>query len=206
MLAYVIAGPALDGFIGLGNRSGNWINGLHVSGGDKSEADAFCEVLRFLKKSGLKLELDTDGRNADLLERLLVSGIVDRVNMIVIGPLSLYSRILRLPIDDAEVRKSIRLVPRFPEYRFETKVAPLICEEAGSNEIRYLTPDEIGEAAELIKEVTGDNRQPYLLRLFRREQSSDERLKLLEDLTPKDLLPYRMAAREHLVYTEIEKV
>jgi pyruvate formate lyase activating enzyme len=158
-----------------------------------------------LKKNGLKLELDTDGRNACILERLLEEGLGDRVVMRVIGPLSLYSRIQGRPVDEAEIRKTIRLVPRFSEYRFETEIAPLITEEAGSVEIRYLTPDEIGKAAELIKEVTGDNRQPYLLRPFRREQASDERLKFLEELTLKDLLSYRMTARRHQVYTEIEK-
>jgi pyruvate formate lyase activating enzyme len=205
VLAYIMAGFELDGFIGFGNRKGNWANGLHVSGGDMSKANAFYEVLRFLKKNGLKLELDTDGRNACVLERLFEEGLGDRIVMHVIGPLSLYSRILGLPIDEAEIRKTIRLVPRFSEYRFETEIAPLITEEAGSVEIRYLKPDEIGKAAELIKEVTGENRQPYLLRPFRREQASDERLKRLEDLTQKDLLSYRMTARKHQVYTEIEK-
>ena len=205
VLAYVLAGPKLDGFIGYGDRTGDWANGLRVSGGDASEAQAFSEVLRFLKKNGLKLELDTDGRNAGVLKQLLEEGLGDRVVMDVIGPLSLYARILRAPIDETEIQKTIRLVPRFPEYRFETKVAPLITEESRTVGIRYLTPDEIGKTAKLIKEVTGDNRQPYLLRPFRSEQVSDERLKFLEDLTPKDLLPYRMAARRHQVYTEIEK-
>jgi pyruvate formate lyase activating enzyme len=205
VLAYLLAGSKLDGFIGYGDRTGDWVNGLCVSGGMASEADAFCHVLQLLKKNGLKLELDTDGRNAVLLERLLEKGLGDRVVMAVMGPLSLYARILHNPIDDTEIQKSIRLVTRFSEYRFETKIVPLITEEAGSVEIRYLTSDEIGKAAELIKEVTGDNRQPYLLRTFSPEQVSDERFKSLKDLTPKDLLSYRKAARRHQVYTEIEK-
>lgn len=205
VVAYVMVGPALDGFIEYGDRTGNWANGFHVSGGDMAQAKAFCEVLRFLKKNGLKLELDTDGRNADVLERVLEESLGDRVVMAVIGPLSLYARILETPIDDREILKTIRLITRFPEYRFETKVAPLITQETGSVEIRYLTPDEIGKAAKLIKEVTGDNRQPYRLRPFRLAQVSDERFKSLEDITPKDLLSYRTVARRHQVYTEIEK-
>ena len=203
--AYVMAGTELDGFVGYGDRTGDWANGLHVSAGNMAGAKAFCGVLRFLKKNGLKLELDTDGRNAGVLERLLEESLGDRIVMTVIGPLSLYARILEAPIDDREIQKSIHLVTRFPEYQFETKVAPIITEAAGSAEIRYLTPEEIGKAAELIKEVTGDNRQPYRLRPFSLEQVSDERFKSLEDLTPKDLLSYRTAARRHQVYTEIEK-
>ncbi|MGD2269880.1 MAG: glutaredoxin domain-containing protein [Desulfobacterales bacterium] len=206
VLAYVLAGSELDGFIGYGDRTGDWVDGLHVSGGDVSEAEAFSEVLRFLKKNGVKLELDTDGRNADLLERLLEEGMGDRVVMDVKGPLSLYAQILRVPIDDTEIRKAIRLVPRFPEYRFETTVVPLVSEEVGSPGFRHLTPDEIGKTAELIEEVTGDSRQPYVLRPFRPEHVLQERLKSLEVLPQKDLLHYRTAARRHLVYTEIEKL
>jgi len=206
VLAYTQVGSGLDGFFGYGDRTGGWVDGLHVSGGDASEADAFNTVLRFLKKNGLKLEFDTDGRNAGVLERLLEEGLGDRIVMDVKGPLSLYARILGVPIDDTEIRKTIRLVPRFPEYRFETTVAPLVPQEVGSHRIRYLTPDEIGKTAELIHEVTGDNRQPYVLRPFRPEHVSDERLKSLEDLTQRDLLSYRTAARRHQVYTEIEKL
>jgi pyruvate formate lyase activating enzyme len=205
LVAYVMAGTELDGFIEYGDRTGNWANGFHVSGGDMAQAKAFCEVLRFLKKNGLKLELETDGRNADVLERVLEESLGDRVVMNLIGPLFLYARILEAPIDDQEILKTIRLVTRFPEYRFETKVAPFTTEEAGQAEIRYLTPDEIGKAAKLIEEVTDDNRQPYRLRPFKLAQGSDERFKFLKDLTPEDLLPYRSAARRHQVYTEIEK-
>jgi pyruvate formate lyase activating enzyme len=163
-------------------------------------------VLGFLKHHGLKLKLDTHGRNAIVLERLLEEGLGDRVVMDVKGPLSLYGHILGTPVDAAEIRKTITLVIRFPEYRFETTVAPVFPEQGESPGNRYLTPDEIGKTAELIKEVTGDNRQPYVLRLFRPEHSLDERLKSIKALTQKDLLPYRTAARRHQVYTELEKL
>lgn len=205
VLAFVLAGSSLDGFIGYGRRTGGWVDGLHVSGGDASAAKAFIEVLAFLRKNGLKLELDTDGRNADVLEQLLAEGLGDRAVMEVKGPLFLYAQILGVPVDDAEVCKTIRLVPRFDHYRFETRVAALIPQAAGSPAIRNLTPDEIGKTAELIREVTGDNRHPYILRPFDPQHVSDEALQSPEGLTSKDLFSYRTAARRHLVYTEIEK-
>jgi pyruvate-formate lyase-activating enzyme/glutaredoxin len=206
VLAYVQAKKGLDGFIGYGERTGGWVDGLYVSGGDPSQTDSLIAVLGFLKHNGLKLELGTYGRNAIVLEQLLKQGLGDRVVMDVKGPLSLYARILGTPVHAAEIRKTLTLVTRFPEFRFETTVAPVIPEPGESPGIRYLTPDEIGKTAELIKDVTGDNRHPYVLRLFRPEYSLDERLQSIKALTQKDLFPYRTAARRHQVYTELEKL
>jgi pyruvate formate lyase activating enzyme len=176
-----------------------------VSGGDSSQAEALMAVLRFLKKEGLKLELDTDGRNAALLERVVEAGLADRIVMDVKGPLSLYARILGVPIDAAEIRKTIGIVSRMPDHRFETTIAPVDPGPDGVAGVRYLTPDEIGKTAELIKTATGDNRQPYRLRLFNPENGSNEDYSGPEGLAPNNLLPYRMAARKHLVHTEIKK-
>jgi pyruvate-formate lyase-activating enzyme/glutaredoxin len=205
VLAYVQAKTGLDGFIGYGERTGGWVDGLDVSGGDPSQTDSLIAVLRFLKRNGLKLELGTHGKNAIVLEQLLEQGLGNRVVMDVKGPLSLYARILGAPVDAAEIRKTLILVTRFPEYRFETTVAPFVPEQGESPEIRYITPDEIGKTAELIKDVTGDKRHPYVLRLFRPEHSLDERFKSIKALTQKDLFPYRTAARRHQVYAELEK-
>lgn len=204
VVGYVEAHKGLDGFIGYGERTGDWVDGFNISGGQPSQTDSLMVVLRFLKQNGLKLELGTDGRNASVLEHLFRESLGDRVVMDVKGPLSLYARLLGAPVDAAEIRKTLALVTRFPEYRFETTVAPVIPEQ-GESGIRYLTPDEIGETAQLIKDVTGDNRHPYVLRLFRPERSLDPRLPSSNALTQRDLFPYRTAARKHQVYTELEK-
>jgi pyruvate formate lyase activating enzyme len=205
VLAYVEADTGLDGFVGYGERTGDWVDGLNISGGEPSQTDALIAVLRFLKQSGLKLELRTDGRNASVLEQLLEQSLGDRIVVDVKGPLSLYARILCAPVDAWDIRKTLALASRFPEHRFETTVVPIPAERDESGGFRYLTPDDVGKAAALIEEVTGDNRQPYVLRLFRPEHGKDERVKSMKALSQKDLLPYRTAARRHQVYTELEK-
>lgn len=125
--------------------------------------------------------------------------------MEVKGPLTLYAGILNKEIDPEEIKSTIRLVAKFPEYRFQTTVAPIVRQEGGTQRIRYLTPEEIEETAKLIQEVTGSNKQPYLLRLFDPGQCSDDRLKVLEKMPPNALFTYRSAARKYQVLTEIEK-
>jgi pyruvate formate lyase activating enzyme len=236
VLAYLHAGTKLDGFIGRSELSHGWMDGIHVSEGDPSLADDLVTVLSYIKKNGLNLQLDTDGRNASVLEKLLERQLGDRVIMEVKGPLTLYAGILNKEIDPEEIKSTLRLVAKFPEYRFQTTVAPVVRQEQGTQAICYvkkpecpalpsgdesgffhrrspvlphgvlhLTPEEIVETAKLIQEVTGSNKQPYLLRLFDPGQCSDDRLKVVEKMSPNALFTYRSAARRHQVLTEIEK-
>jgi glutaredoxin len=205
VLAYLHAGTKLDGFIGRSELSHGWMDGIHVSEGDPSLADDLITVLSYIKKNGLNLQLDTDGRNASVLEKLLERQLGDRVIMDVKGPLTLYACILNREMDPEEIKSTLRLVAKFPEYRFQTTVAPVVRQEEGTQKIRYVTPEEIVDTAKLIQEVTGSNKQPYLLRLFDPSTASDERLKSVEKMPPNALFAYRSAARRLQVLTDIEK-
>jgi pyruvate formate lyase activating enzyme len=205
VIAYLVAGAKLDGFIGRSQLFKGWIDGLHVSGGDPSLAEELVTLLSFLKKNGLQLHLDTNGENASVLQRLLDEGLGDRVIMEVKGPLALYGKMLGKEIAPGEIEKTIALLPKFPEYEFRTTVAPVIRQEGKKPEISYLTPEEIGETAKLIEETTGSHQQPYLLRLFEPGAGSDEQMKAVEKLPYNAMFKYRTAARKHLKRTEIEK-
>lgn len=202
-MAWLQAGPgALAGFFRVGVLHKEWLDGIDVSGGDAAEADAFLAILRELKKNAMKLEIETDGKNAALLETVIREGLAARLVMNVRGPLSLYGRLAGGPRAEDELRKSIALVAAFPAKQFVTTVVPF---RRDNGEPAYLTPGEVGEAAALIAAAAGDKQQPYLLRLFRPEIARDEALRQVEPLTAGMLLPYRSAARAHQVKTEIEK-
>lgn len=205
VIATLHAGERLDGFIGRSELSKGWMDGVHVSGGGTAFTDELVRVLGFLKKNGLKLQFDTNGKNAAVLQKLLEEGLGDRVVMDLKGLLALYSALLGEEIDPQEIHRTMELVTKFPEYRFETTVAPVFGHRSESGGIRYLTPEEIGDTAKWIKEVTTSNKQPYMLRLFDPETSPDERFKSIEKLNPNALLRYRSAARKHQVLTEMEK-
>jgi len=206
VISYLIAGTKLDGFIGRSQLSKGWIDGLHVSGGDPSLATELVVTLSFLKKGGLQLQLDTNGKNLSVLERLLEERLGDRIIMDVKGPLALYGKLLGGEIDPVEIVKTMALLPKFPEYQFQTTVAPMVRQEGERPEISYLTPEEIGETAKLIKYTTGSHQQPYLLRIFDPDACSDKRIKAVEGLPYNAMFKYRTAAREHLPRTEIEKI
>jgi len=206
VIAYLAAGTKLEGFIGRSELFKGWVSGLHISGGTSSSYDDLVTVLNFLQKNGLQLQLDVNGKNGSLLERLLKEKLGARVIMDVKGPLVLYRQLLGEEIGAAEIQTSIGLVPRFPDYQFQTVVTPVVRREGVANEVSYLTPQEIGETARLIKEASGSPRHPYLLRMFQRDACLDDRLKTAEDLAYNDMFRYRTAARQHLPMTEIEKI
>ncbi len=203
-VAYLQSENKLDSFIGRSDLCKGWIDGLNISGGDPAMADDLIELLNYLKKSGLQIQLDTNGKNGLILERLLDQGIGDRVILEVKGPLSLYNKILGEDIDPADIEKTIGLVPSFPEYEIQTTIAPVIRGEGEQPEISYLTPDEIAETAKLISEA-GSSGHPYLLRMFDPETCPDERMKEIEKLPSSATFRYRTAAREFLPKTEIAK-
>lgn len=206
VIAFLGSGTRLDGFISRSELSHGWMDGIHVSGGDPTFTDDLVKMLGFLKKSGLKLQFDTYGKNTSVLLKLLETALGDRVIMDLKGPLDLYSALLGEEIEPQEIRRTMELVTKFPEYRFETTVAPLFVQGGESGGIRYLTPEEIGETAKLVKEVTASNKQPYLLRVFDPEESLAQRFKSIDKLNPNALLRYRSAARRHLVLAEVQKI
>jgi pyruvate-formate lyase-activating enzyme/glutaredoxin len=205
VIGYLHAGARLDGFIGRSDLSKGWVGGLHVSGGDPAAADALAAVLGFLKQNGLKLQLATDGRNACVLKTLLEQGLGDRVVMDLKGPQALYSVLVGEAIEAEEILRTMALVAKFSEYRFETTVAPVRRQAGDPLAVSYLTPAEIEEAARWLKEVTGSHKQPYLLRPFDPQTCADDRLISVERLPANSSFRYRSAARKHQVLTESEK-
>jgi pyruvate formate lyase activating enzyme len=203
-LAWLCAGTGLDGYIGRNELSKGWVGGVHVSGGAPAAVDGLVAVLGLLKANGLKLQLDTDGRNPAVLQRLLEHGIGDRVVMDLKGPKPLYSALVGSPIESEDVHRSMRLVVRFPEFRFETTVAPVPGTGEGPERLRYLTPDEIGETALWLKEATGSHRQPYVLRAFDPQSSASGRFRSAAAPPPGSLVRHRTAARRHQVLSEIQ--
>ncbi|WP_031513807.1 glutaredoxin family protein [Desulfofalx alkaliphila] len=201
-LAYLQAGTDLDGFFSVGRLHKEWVDGIHVSGGDPQYAEDFLAVLRYLKGNNMKLQIDTDGRNSGILEKIQAEALADVVIVKVLGTKEIYSGIFGPDFDSEELAKSIKLAAGFPECKFQTRVAPV---KRSDGEISYITPQEVAEIAKLIEDVTGSKKNSYLLKPFDPKKAVDEQLKSVEPLAANNLFAYRTAARAHQVLTEIDK-
>jgi pyruvate formate lyase activating enzyme len=202
VVGYLIAGDGLDGFIGRSALHGEWIDGFDISGGDPDRVADLIQVLAYVKRNGLKIQLTTDGRNADVLKAVLDENLAHRVLMEVKGPAALYGALTGTPLSEAELKQSIALSARAPEYQFHTAVAPLVREDGTAD---HLTPAEIGETAKLIDAATGSKKHPYQLRPCDPKNASPEALQSLEPLPSSAMFKYRTAARRYMVMAEIAK-
>jgi pyruvate formate lyase activating enzyme len=201
-LAWLESGDGLDGFFRVGVMRKEWLDGINVAGGDARQGEKFLTILRHLKKNAMKLVIETNGKNADLLETVLTAGLADKVIVNVLGPQSIYQTLAGEPIEPQEVERSIAAAARFADCRFQTVVVPV---RRSQSEVNYLTPAEVGETAKMIEAASGSKKQPYLIRLFRPGTSPDDAWKQLEPMTANMLFPYRAASRRYQVMTEIEK-
>lgn len=201
VLAYLSSEDRLAGFFGV--RYFGWTDGLHVSGGNQEYAEEFLVVLRYLKENNLTLQIDTNGKNSKLLKQVLDEGLADSVIMDVLGPRTLYSKILGEEISLEEVEETLALITKFPKYQFQTTIIPVDRHGEGSPAVSYLTTKEVEETALFIKVATGSSEQPYLLKRFDPEETNKD-LEAVGVLDSDMLIPYRTAARKHQVLTEIE--
>lgn len=199
-IGYAIGGYALDGYFSVGCLGKDWVDGIHVSGGDPGSAGLFLDVLRYLKENNLKLQIDADGRNAQVLEKIVGENLADKIIVNVAGTPERCAEVMGCPPGACDIEKTVALAVRVPDYRFRTIVTPVIPNGAA----RYPEPAEVAEAARLIEENTGSKKNPYVIRPFNTESAADERLRALEPLTKTELFKYRSAARKHQVAAEIE--
>jgi len=202
VLAHLIAGDNLTGFIEQSSLHGEWIDGFNIAGGDSQYGEALLEVLGYLKQYNLKIQVSTDGRNAAVLKSVLDKNLADRVVTAVKGPANLYVALTGTAIAENELAETLALASRFPEYRYYTTIAPL---ERENGSIEYLAPQEIGETARQIEAATGSKKHPYRLCIFDPQHAEDDRFKSIAPLPDSAVFKYRTAARRYMVMTEIEK-
>ncbi len=79
VIAFLTSETKLDGFFSVGTLHGEWVNGIHLSHGNPSYAEEFLIVLRILKANSMKLQIDTDGKSSEILQKVLDEGLADTV-------------------------------------------------------------------------------------------------------------------------------
>ncbi len=187
IVARLQAEDRLEGFVGRSALGQGWIDGLNVSAGNPSAGEDFLAVLRHLKTHGLQTEVRADGRNGDLLERVVAEGLVDRLVFDPVGPPELYESALGTPLEEEAFRRSLAAAARAPELRFVLTLRPLT---RTGGEAAPLSPEEAGRTAQLTAEATGDKQLPLFLQAG-------------EPLPQPVLFKLRTACRRHMPKTDL---
>jgi len=202
IISYFLAQNKLAGFIGRSSLHGEWIDGINVSGGDIAHAEELLTVLAFLKKSGLKIQLTSNGKNSKLLEMIIDKGLVDKVIMEVGSSSGQCGPSMSEETSEAEIAASLKQVIRVSDYQLVTTIYPLL---RADSTVSYLTPGEIGDIAQMIEKETGSKKHPYKIRACKLQGHEGERFKEMIPLESADFFKFRTAARRFMVMAEIEK-
>ena len=112
VVAYLHSGTKLDGFFDIGLLKGDWVDQIHVSGGNPEFAAEFLEVLRFLKSCNMQLQIDTNGKNSAILRQILEEGLAD---VMILNPLPEGAE-----VDASELEVSHQLIQQFPNHQINS--------------------------------------------------------------------------------------
>ena len=197
IIAYLLSGKALGdaGAVTESKMLHGWISGLNVSKVPAGEEDHFVELITALSKGGLQVVLDTDGRNAALLERLINTGCLTRIQLNIPGPASVYPAAVGGEAPSAEeLGKTIALVRAFKDHVIRLYLEPI---KQADGSLAWLSPADAALAGKMVAEACGDMMLPFGI------QATTEAVKGIEPLT--NLLPYRSKVRSALPKTDIIK-
>lgn len=145
-----------------------WIDGVTVTGGEPTARKDLPSFLRTLRKSGVRIKLDTNGSNPSMLKDLIGRRLIDAVYMDVKAPLNMkdYSRVAGVPVDIRNIKRSIEILKNSNlEVVFRTTAIAGLVEEPQLREIR---------------ETLGHER-PFVLQFFRNSSTLDPEFSKVEE-------------------------
>ncbi len=112
-------------------ENADFLDGVAISGGEPTVHPDLPILIAKIRDLGMKVKLDTNGSNPEMLEDLLGSGMLDYVAMDIKAPLNeKYEEIVKVHADLDAVKRSILLLMSSDiDYEFRTTVVPFLLEE-----------------------------------------------------------------------------
>jgi pyruvate formate lyase activating enzyme len=107
-----------------------WLDGLIISGGEPTlYPEGLINFCQKVKDLGFKIQIQTNGTNPELLDKLIKQNLVDYIAMDIKGPLEKYDKIVGTKVDKEKIQKSVNLISRCVrnkqiEAEFRTTVVP----------------------------------------------------------------------------------
>lgn len=103
------------------DSSADFLDAVVISGGEPLvQSDAVIEILKYVRKIGLKTKLDTSGIYPDRLEEILSQNILDFVSLDVKTTFSKYRKITGANVG-FNVKKSMELINETPNVHLEIR-------------------------------------------------------------------------------------
>ena len=197
VLAFLQAGKALDPFVRLDHSPHGWISGLDLSARPLPDGADFLAVVRFLKQKGMNIQVDVCGRNPHILKSMITEGLCDKVVFTLHGPASRYQDLTGWPLDEPDLSECLSMTASVKDYIILMPVQPVSTPQGPGTSI---TPEEAGQAAQLVETATGSKTHPFFIQPVAPQNGGG-----LMPLTPSQLFKYRTLCRRFMVKADIWK-
>ena len=201
IIAHMLSGNVMEACVTRSDLLHGWISGLYPSQCPAGQEDNFVELVRHLAAGGLKVLLQSDGRNPALLERLLAGKNVSKVTLNILGTAAAYEHSFGGPLPGADLAKSVSLARGFAGGEVRLLVSPTLRSDGSYS---WTTKEEAAEAAQMVADATGDKQLPFTITAV--TALMPQGLHGLEAFDPAVFLSYRSACRKFLFKTEIAKL
>lgn len=86
------------------------IDGVCVSGGEPTLHNDLPQFIEKIKGLGLKIKLDTNGTNPEMLKELIDNKLLDYIAMDIKGPAEIYPKIVNTEVDMDKIKESVDLI------------------------------------------------------------------------------------------------
>ena len=200
ILAYMLAGDKLDQAVMRSDLLHGWISGLYPSVCPKEQEENFLEVVKWLEKGGLKVYIQTDGRNPAFLERVLKTGQVTKVVFNILGTAQAYADSFGGAVSAEDLKKTTELVTAFPNHEVRLLLGPT---KRADGSYSWTGKEEAAEAAKMLAEATGNKTMPFFIASVDKENPVGQQG--LGDFPQDQLLPYRSAVRKFMFKADLAK-
>jgi pyruvate formate lyase activating enzyme len=176
--------PVIEDYI---RDNDEFLDGVVITGGEPTLHADLPDLVGRFRDMGMKVKLDTNGSNPDMLQDLIGSGSLDYVAMDIKAPLNeKYAEVTRVRVDLTAVKRSISIImDQMREYEFRTTVVPF-----------YLDTKDI----EAIASFIGGARK-YALHQFGNRSTLDPRLGVMDPYPDAKLM--EMAERARLYVRKV---
>ncbi len=102
-----------------------WLEGVCITGGEPTiHGRKLFRLIEKIKELGFPVKLDTNGYLPEVIEELIIKGLVDYIAMDVKHTFEKYSVAAGVNIEISRIKDSIEIIKNFPEHEFRTTLVP----------------------------------------------------------------------------------
>jgi len=109
------------------NSNKDFIDGVCITGGEPTLQKDLPEFCSKIKSIGMKVKLDTNGSNPEIVEKLIKEHLVDFIAMDVKNSFENYPKTIGVDFDVEKIKKTIKIIiDSGIDHEFRTTVVPSI--------------------------------------------------------------------------------